>query len=236
MVAVTGERILIVEDDERIGVSLSRALGGAGYDCVWVDSGRSALVAVASDPPQLVLLDLGLPDLDGLEVCRRLHESQPNLDVIMLTASDDELDIVTGLDAGAVDYITKPFKLAELLARIRAQLRRGVHPRLGDRVDLGTLVIDVQARRVFLAGSEVDMRAKEFDLLARLAAEPGHTITRETLMADVWDEHWYGSTKTLDFHIAAVRQKLDAADTPSWITTVRGVGFRFNRPSPGGTR
>ena len=229
---VTGERILVVEDDERIGISLTRALDGAGYLTVWVTTGDAAATAATADPPDLVLLDLGLPDLDGLEVCRRLHASQPGLDVIMLTARDDELDIVTGLDAGAVDYITKPFKLAELLARIRAQRRRVDHSQPRDRVDLGDLVIDVQAHRVFLDGSEIELRAKEFDLLARLAVDSGHTITRETLMADVWDEHWFGSTKTLDFHIAALRRKLDpdADATTSWITTVRGVGFRLEEP------
>ena len=232
MAVVTGERILVVEDDERIGISLTRALDGAGYLTVWVTTGDAAATAATADPPDLVLLDLGLPDLDGLEVCRRLHASQPGLDVIMLTARDDELDIVTGLDAGAVDYITKPFKLAELLARIRAQLRRVDHSQPRDRIDLGDLVIDVQAHRVFLDGSEIELRAKEFDLLARLAVDSGHTITRETLMADVWDEHWFGSTKTLDFHIAALRRKLDpdADPTTSWITTVRGVGFRLEQP------
>ena len=230
---VTGERILVVEDDERIGISLTRALEGAGYVTVWVTTGEAAVSAAAAETPELVLLDLGLPDLDGLEVCRQLHTTRPDLDVIMLTARDDELDIVTGLDAGAVDYITKPFKLAELLARIRAQLRRVDHPQPRDRIDLGDLVIDVQAHRVLLHGGEIELRAKEFDLLARLASDPGHTITREALMADVWDEHWFGSTKTLDFHIAALRRKLDTDTGSSRITTVRGVGFRLEGPHRG---
>lgn len=230
---VTGEQLLVVEDDERIGISLTRALDGAGYVTVWVTTGEAALTAAATEPPDLVLLDLGLPDLDGLDVCRRLHTTRPDLDVIMLTARDDELDIVTGLDAGAVDYITKPFKLAELLARVRAQLRRVDHPQSRDRIDLGDLVIDVQAHRVFLGGAEVGLRAKEFELLARLATDAGLTIPRETLMADVWDEHWFGSTKTLDFHIAALRRKLDEDPGPSRITTVRGVGFRLENPRTG---
>ncbi len=229
---VTGERILVVEDDERIGISLTRALDGAGYVTVWVTTGDAAVTHATAEPPDLVLLDLGLPDLDGLDVCRQLQASRPDLDVIMLTARDDELDIVTGLDAGAVDYITKPFKLAELLARIRAQLRRVDHPQPRDRIDLGGLVIDVRAHRIFLDGGEVELRAKEFDLLTRLATDTGRTITRETLMADVWDEHWFGSTKTLDFHIAALRRKLDDDSGPSRITTVRGVGFRLEHPRP----
>lgn len=230
---MTGERILVVEDDERIGISLTRALDGAGYATIWVTTGEAALTAAGAEPPDLVLLDLGLPDVDGLEVCRQLHTARLDVDVIMLTARDDELDIVTGLDAGAVDYITKPFKLAELLARIRAQLRRVEHPRTRDRVDLGDLVIDVQAHRVFLDGAEIELRAKEFDLLARLAGDVGNTLTRETLMSDVWDEHWFGSTKTLDFHIAALRRKLDNDSGPSRITTVRGVGFRLEHVRPG---
>ena len=158
-----------------------------------------------------MLLDLGLPDMDGLDVCRRLRELDDNTAIVMLTARDEELDIVVGLDAGAVDYVTKPFRLAELLARIRAQLRRtATAPRHGS--DAGPIVVDQAARRVWLAGTELDLRAKEFDLLARLVADAGNVVTRETLMADVWDEHWFGSTKTLDFHIAALRRKIDAPE------------------------
>ena len=230
---MTGERILVVEDDDRIGISLTRALDGAGYAATRVATGAEALQAATAALPDLVLLDLGLPDLDGLDVCRQLHSARPALDVIMLTARDDELDIVTGLDAGAVDYITKPFKLAELLARIRAQLRRVEHPRTRERIDLGDVVIDIGARRVLVGGNELELRAKEFDLLARLAVDTGHTLTRETLMAEVWDEHWFGSTKTLDFHIAALRRKLDTDTAPSRITTIRGVGFRLEHHSTG---
>ena len=224
---VSAELILVVEDDERIGISLSRALEGAGYRTVWVTTGASALTEAATEQPQIILLDLGLPDVDGLEVCRQLNRNHPDIDVIMLSARDDELDIVTGLDTGAVDYITKPFKLAELLARLRAQLRRSDHASTSERIVVGDLVLDVYARRVFIDGSEVALRAKEFDLLTRLAGDAGHTVTRDQLMTDVWDEHWFGSTKTLDFHIAALRRKLDRPDAASRITTVRGVGFRF---------
>ena len=228
--AMTGDLVLIVEDDERIGVSLSRALEANGYNCAWATTGAQALEILSNHSPQLALLDIGLPDLDGLEVCRRAHDIQPNLDIIMLTARDDELDIVAGLDAGAVDYITKPFKLAELLARIRAQLRRTDSP-AGGHIETGELTVDTRTRRVFLANIEVQLRAKEFDLLARLALDSGNTLTRHTLMADVWDEHWFGSTKTLDFHVAALRQKLDTGYPTSWISTIRGVGFRFDSPA-----
>jgi DNA-binding response OmpR family regulator len=222
---VPGERILIVEDDERIGSTLLRALLGNGYEAVWERVGLSALDAAAGERPDLVLLDLGLPDVDGLEVCRRLHLRDPTVDIIMLTARDEELDVVVGLDAGAIDYITKPFKLAELMARIRAQLRR-TEPRTV-RSTVGDLVIDAAARRAWLAGDELELRAKEFDLLARLAADAGHVVTREVLMADVWDEHWFGSTKTLDFHIAALRRKVDVPGAESRIATLRGVGYRY---------
>ena len=223
---MVGERILIVEDDERIGASLLRALSGSGYQARWEQSGQSALAAVAADRPDLVLLDLGLPDADGLDVCREIHRGDSTIDVVMLTARDEELDVVVGLDAGAVDYVSKPFKLAELLARVRAQLRRA-EPRTRSRTTAGDLVIDANARRAWLAGDELVLRAKEFDLLARLVADAGNAVSRETLMADVWDEHWFGSTKTLDFHIAALRRKLDPDETRSRISTLRGVGYRF---------
>ncbi|MEY2444840.1 MAG: hypothetical protein QOE00_1420 [Ilumatobacteraceae bacterium] len=223
--SVPGERILIVEDDERIGSTLLRALVGNGYEATWERMGASALDAAGRDRPDLVLLDLGLPDIDGLDVCRRLHLGDPTIDIIMLTARDEELDVVVGLDAGAIDYITKPFKLAELLARIRAQLRR-TEPR-AVRSTAGDLVIDPGARRAWLADRELELRAKEFDLLARLVADAGNAVTREVLMADVWDEHWFGSTKTLDFHIAALRRKIDEPGAASRIATLRGVGYRY---------
>ncbi len=224
--SVPNERILIVEDDERIGSTLLRALVRNAYDVAWEKTGLGAISNATTSRPDLVLLDLGLPDIDGLDVCRRLHEVDATIDIIMLTARDEELDIVVGLDAGAVDYITKPFKLAELTARIRAQLRRA-EPRAGAQATAGDLVIDNAARRVWLAGDELPLRAKEFDLLSRLVADAGNAVTRETLMADVWDEHWFGSTKTLDFHIAALRRKIDNPDTDSRITTLRGIGYRY---------
>lgn len=223
---MAAHRLLIVEDDERIGSTMLRALSSSGYDVRWVPTGGEAIEEVSAHRPELVLLDLGLPDLDGLEVCRRIHAVDPLVDVVMVTARDEELDVVVGLDAGAVDYVTKPFRLAELLARIRAQLRRVEAPPLADPT-LGDLEIDVEARRVRLRGEEVSLRAKEFDLLARLVADAGSVVTRETLMDDVWDEQWFGSTKTLDFHIAALRRKLDDPDGPSRITTLRGVGYRY---------
>jgi len=229
LIGMPGERILIIEDDQRIGSSLLRALAGNGYDACWEQTGQGGIDSVAGQRPDMVLLDLGLPDIDGLSVCREIHSVAPTVDVLMLTARDEELDVVVGLDAGAIDYVTKPFKLAELLARIRAQLRRA-EPHPLSRSTVGDLVIDIDARRVWLAGHEIGLRAKEFDLLSRLVADAGTALSRETLMSDVWDEHWFGSTKTLDFHIAALRRKLDRPDEPSRITTLRGVGYRFELP------
>jgi DNA-binding response OmpR family regulator len=226
---MSGERILIVEDDERIGSTLVRALQGNEYDAVWARTGRKAVDAVSSARPDLVILDLGLPDIDGLDVCRQIHELDPSIEIVMLTARDEELDIVIGLDAGAIDYVTKPFKLAELLARIRAQFRRNDSQPLS-RTTFGDLTVDVRARRVWIAGTEVALRAKEFDLLVRLLADVGNAVTRETLMGDVWDEHWFGSTKTLDFHISALRRKIDAPANASRVTTLRGIGYRYELP------
>jgi DNA-binding response OmpR family regulator len=228
---VTRTRILLVEDDVGISAGLTRALHAEGYDVVATASGKEAIdvVATSSEPPDLVLLDLGLPDLDGLAVCTAMLELRPLLPVVALTARTEEVDVVVGLDAGAVDYVTKPFRLAELLARLRAQLRR---PALrAERMELGPLTIDVAARRAWLQGEEVDLRPKEFDLLAALADRPGHVLTRDDLMTQVWDEHWYGSTKTLDVHVASLRRKLgDDGHGPITITTLRGVGYRLEQP------
>jgi DNA-binding response OmpR family regulator len=218
--------LLIVEDDPAIGSSLDRALTNAGYACTLVTSieaTRSVEVA-----PDLALLDLGLPDGDGLDLARELLTRWPDLPVIMLTARAEEMDVVIGLDAGAVDYITKPFRLAELLARVRAQLRRPVErPDLGTVAD-GDLSVDVPSRRVTLAGRTIELRPKEFDLLVELMSNKGIVVTREDLMLRVWDEHWFGSTKTLDVHMAALRRRLgEEPGEPSRITSIRGVGYRW---------
>jgi DNA-binding response OmpR family regulator len=175
-----------------------------------------------------VLLDLGLPDADGIEICQRLVAARPACPVVVLTARAAELDLVVGLDAGAVDYITKPFRLAELLARVRAHLRRPAVPERLLRI--GDLSIDVPARRAWRDGDELDLRAKEFDLLATLAGSAGQVVTRDDLMREVWDQNWFGSTKTLDVHMAALRRKLgNARSGPGSITTLRGVGYRLER-------
>ncbi|GAA4214328.1 response regulator transcription factor [Actinocatenispora rupis] len=228
-------RLLVVEDDATIGGLLEPGLRAHGHEVRWVRSGQDALSAAASAEFDLVLLDLGLPDLDGVEVCRRLRAAQPGSVLVILTARREEMDVVVGLEAGADDYLTKPFRFAELLARIRAHLRRGAPaPSQEPALRVGELVVDTAARRVTLAGTEVMLRAKEFDLLARLAEEPGVAVSRERLMSDVWDENWFGSTKTLDVHMAAVRRRLSDAEhergdgtTAPRITTLRGRGYRM---------
>jgi DNA-binding response OmpR family regulator len=225
-------RILLVEDDSTIGEVLASSLRSHGHSVTWARTGSAALTRMAESAVDLVLLDLGLPDLDGVEVCRRMRALQPGCVVIMLTARSTEMDVVVGLEAGADDYLVKPIRLAEFHARIRAHLRRsGGGPAAPAVRVVGDLVVDVPRRQVTISGREVYLRPKEFDLLARLVAEPGVAHSREQLMSDVWDEHWFGSTKTLDVHVAAVRRKIrdgtgSAARVPE-IVTVRGHGYRL---------
>lgn len=221
-----GPSILIVEDDDAIGDALTRVLVGQGHGVERLAHGTGA-VRAAEPPVALVILDLGLPDVDGLEVCRRLRASRPELAILILTARGQELDIVAGLDAGADNYLTKPFRLSELLARIRSQLRRGApvnEP--ADALRVGTLRIDRAARRAWLEDGELVLRPKEFDLLVLLATHPGIALTRSRIMDAVWETSWLGSTKTLDTHVLALRQKIGA----DAITTLRGVGYRFDMP------
>ena len=216
--------VLVVEDDEAIALGLVRVLEQQGFEVSHVAEGRRALPA-ATPSVGIVVLDLGLPDVDGITVCRDLRRARPDLAILILTARDRELDIVAGLDAGADDYMTKPFRLAELLARIRAHGRRLEQARPGPsgRIEVGAVTVEVDARRAWVDETELDLRPKEFDLLALLASRAGRVVTREQIMAEVWDTNWYGSTKTLDMHVSWLRQKLPE-DT---ISTLRGVGYRF---------
>jgi DNA-binding response OmpR family regulator len=233
------DRVLIVEDDAAIGAALRASLAGTGHEVVWVRTGADALSTLARGDHQLALLDLGLPDMDGLEVCRGMRAARPACVIVILTARDEEVDVVLGLDAGADDYLTKPVRLAELTARVRAHLRRRDAGKLPSAVRrIGELEIDEPGRRVRLGGEEVVLRAKEFDLLARLGSDAGTAVSREDLMADVWDENWFGSTKTLDVHLSAVRKKLASAAAARGvacpeIVTLRGRGFRLEDPARG---
>lgn len=222
-------RVLLCEDDPAISEPLTRALVREGYEVDVRADGREALEGAKLNP-DLVLLDLGLPYVDGLEVCRRIRADGLTCPVLMLTARTDEVDTVVGLDAGADDYVTKPFRLAELLARVRALGRRASAPSTAGETPEGDpdVSIDVEARRAFHKGEELQLTAKEFDLLRVLVREQGKVVSREDLMREVWDSAWYGSTKTLDMHVSVLRRKLgDDAQQPRYIVTVRGVGFRF---------
>jgi DNA-binding response OmpR family regulator len=198
----------------------------------------TAVERALGDGFSLVVLDLGLPDIDGLDVCRQLRDEGFAGGIIILTARDGELDRVVGLDVGADDYIAKPFALAELLARLRALLRRSAgalatpvaaaDAGAGAEASPHSLVVDADARRVFAGGREIALSTKEFDLLELLARDRGIVATRERLMDEVWDENWFGSTKTLDVTVARLRQKLDDAGADVRITTIRGVGFRLD--------
>jgi len=224
--------LLLVEDDDGIARALVAALESDGHRVTRVATGREALVAARET--DAVLLDLGLPDIDGVEVCRRLRrELGADLPILVLTARDAETDVVVGLDAGADDYVTKPFRLAELQARLRALLRRAaagrpVGPAGGDgELVAGDLRLEPSARRVWRGGEEVELTAKEFDLLALLMARAGTVVTREELAREVWDTRWLGGSKTIDVHVSSLRRKLgDDPSAPRYVTTLRGVGLR----------
>ncbi len=221
-------KLLVVEDDDSIAAPLVDGLRREGFDPVRVATGAAALGADTAD---LVLLDLGLPDMDGKDVCRELR-NRSNVPIIVVTARGDEIDRVVLLELGADDYIVKPFGFRELVARIRAVARRSGTPLGADRAELlqqlGPLTIDRRSRRVQVETIEVALTPKEFDLLSMLAEDPGAVRSREEIMDEVWDPHWWGPTKTLDVHIASLRKKLG---DPAWIVTIRGVGFRIAVPS-----
>lgn len=260
--------VLLVEDESSIAEPFAQALSRNGFEPILAASGEEALERERSERPDIVLLDLALPDVDGRDVCRRMREDS-QVPIIMVTARGTVTDRIVGLELGADDYIVKPFATGEAISRIKAVLRRsgrrdqdldaeaaaGIGATeggttgsagVGGGVAAGSaaaqsggggaagplrvrdLLADPASRRVTLAGRELQLTRKELDLLLRLMRDAGRVVTRETLMSEVWDENWFGSTKTLDVHIAALRRKLhDSPEQPSWIHTVRGVGFRF---------
>jgi DNA-binding response OmpR family regulator len=213
-----GQSVLVVEDDEGIATQLVRGLTRGGYQVDHVTTGAQAL---AHSPSDVVLLDLKLPDGDGVSICRALRD-RSGVAIIVVTAYGEEADRVNALDAGADDYIVKPFGLAELQARMRAVLRR-VKPG-GELIRHGPLTIDLRTRRVSVHGEVVALTPKEFDILEVLALDPGRTVARQEVLESAWDSHWYGPTKVLDVHVAALRRKLGV---PGLIETVYGHGFRL---------
>ncbi|GAB2639198.1 response regulator transcription factor [Gordonia jinhuaensis] len=220
--------VLLAEDDAAIAEPLARALTREGYGCEIVSTGTAAYERALDNRFELLVLDLGLPEMDGLEVCRRVRAVRPGLSVLMLTARTDEVDFVVGLDAGADDYVGKPFRLAELLARVRALLRR--RQPTDEVLEADGLSLDPAARRVLVEGSEVTLANREFELLRYLMERPGQVVSREEILTEVWGSADLRSSKTLDMHISWLRRKIgdDQMSTRRRIVTVRGVGFRFD--------
>ena len=238
-------RVLLVEDDDGIALPLEAGLAHHGYEVTRVSRGADVHAALPAD---IVLLDLGLPDMDGLDVCRSLRQVDDKLPIIVISARGSEIDRVVGLELGADDYLAKPFGMRELIARIRAVMRRAepasTVPVETDAVGaaddgdsgtaytrvraVGALTIDLRTHRVTLDGLELSLTTKEFGVLAMLSADPGAVVTRSDLIEQVWDEHWYGPTKTLDVHVAQLRKKLG---NPAWIENVRSIGYRLVDPA-----
>ncbi|PAP80291.1 DNA-binding response regulator [Rubrivirga sp. SAORIC476] len=230
--------ILVVEDDDDLRQTLARRLSEAGYEVAMAATGPDALAAVAESVPDLVVLDVMLPGLDGIEVCRRLRADHPLLYILMLTARADELDRVVGLEVGADDYVTKPFSLQEVVARIRSALRRvrtvreqmAAAPSADDEAPIvaGGLTVDPVRREVSLDGEEVHLTVREFDLLLFLARHPDRPFTRSQLLQQIWDISYEGYDRTIDSHVQRLRAKIEAdAGNPTFIRTVWGVGYKF---------
>ncbi|MBI4307332.1 MAG: response regulator transcription factor [Chloroflexi bacterium] len=228
-------KVLLVDDDDLLRASLRYQLEREGYHVMVAATGAEALEKARLDLPDMVLLDIGLPDMDGREVCRTLQAGAP-LSVIFLTARGSELDRVVGLRLGADDYVVKPFSTVELLARIETVLRRsrsGAWPDAPLRIEAGDVVVDGAAHRVTVRGRAVEMAPKEFDLLRLLAAHPGRALKREFLLDAVWGQDFFGETKTLDVHIRRLREKVESdPERPQRIVTVRGVGYMFVPANP----
>jgi DNA-binding response OmpR family regulator len=216
-------RLLLAEDDADIAEPMMRALRRDGYEIEWVATGSAALEALSTSHVDVLVLDLGLPDTDGLDLCRRIRRIDARLPIVMVTARADELDVVVGFDAGADDYVGKPFSMAELRARVRGRLRLAPL----DVIQVQDVRVDRSARRAWRGLEELALTLKEFDLLVLLMREAGKVVGRDRIMAEVWDENWVGSTKTLDMHVSWLRRKL--GDDARYITTVRGVGLRFEQ-------
>ena len=226
-------RILVVEDEDSISQPFAEALRRAGFEPVVTRTAAGALELAEMTEPDLVMLDLALPDGDGRDVCRELRR-RSDVPIVMLTARGTEMDKIVGLELGADDYVVKPFSAREVISRIRAVMRRSTGSEgatAAEPIQVGELELDRAARIARLCGEELDLSRKEFDLLAELMRHAGHVVKREDLMSKVWDVNWFGSTKTLDVHIGWLRRKLgDDPNRPTYIETVRGVGFRFAVP------
>jgi two-component system, OmpR family, response regulator RegX3 len=222
--------ILLVEDDPSVAASVIDGLESEGFHVTHVSTGAAAIAAAQTGEAEIILLDLGLPDMDGQQVCRTIR-SESATPIIILSARSEEVDRVLALEFGADDYLVKPFGMRELVARIRAVTRRANHTEKdasNAAQEIGPLKIDRRSQRVYVSDVEISLTPKEFDLLDYLASDPGAVYRRNDIMREVWDTDWYQTTKTVDAHIASLRKKLDHQD---WIEAVRGVGFRLAIPS-----
>ena len=228
-------KILVIEDDRTLREALRYNLVAEGYEVLVADDGGVGLISARQDGPDVIVLDLMLPSLSGLEICKAIRRDGSIVPIIMLTARDSELDRVGGLESGADDYVTKPFSMRELLARVGAQIRRmdmlkSVSQSTADQIiDLGNLVINRGYRGVTLDGKQLELRPREFDLLAHLAANPGRVYTRDQLLQDVWGFEYSGDTRTVDVHVRWLRLKIEKDPSkPTLLGTVRGVGYRIS--------
>ena len=223
--------VLIVEDDPRIRAALLRSLTRLGHEVRIVETGLAGLQEAVDDPPDVVVLDLGLPDIEGRQLLAMLR-AVSQVPVIVATARDDETEMISTLDAGADDYIVKPYSAAQLEARMRAVLRRSVSETEDPAIVVGTLTVDPAGRIASLDGRDLELTRREFDLLAYLAARAGRVVSKRRLMADVWGQPYGGADKTLDVHVSWLRRKLgESAADPGFITTVRGVGVKLSDPT-----
>jgi DNA-binding response OmpR family regulator len=232
---MSGERILIVEDERAVARGLEYGLTSEGYDVSWTSTGRQALQLARSQDPHLIVLDIRLPDVSGFDVCRQLRAEGSRVPILMLTARDEEVDRVLGLELGADDYVVKPYSLRELISRIRALLRRTYGdlalPPKEERIAFGDIVVDLERLLVYRAGQLVDLTPTEFRLLRYLVTHPERPFSREALIEAVWGyDTLVGSERTVDVHIRHLREKLEVEPAdPRWLVTVRGVGYKFER-------
>jgi two-component system response regulator RegX3 len=224
---VKGSTVLVVEDEEAIASLVRAYLERDGYRVTWAHTGAEALAALEREPAQLIVLDIGLPDIDGFDLCRQLR-LRGSVPIIMLTARDEEADRVAGLEVGADDYISKPFSPRELVARIKAVLRRSTPPVQVDTLALGDVVVDRSAREVTVGGEQVELRTREFDLLSYLLENRGIVVSRDQLLDRVWGLDYPGGTRTVDVHVAQLRSKLGR---PELIRTIRGIGYKAVQPT-----
>lgn len=227
---MAGEKILVIDDEMNIVELLKYNLVAGGYKVSYALNGKDGLRLAVENKPDLILLDIMLPEMDGFDVCKEMKKSRDtsNIPIIMLTAKGDEFDKILGLELGADDYITKPFSVRELMARIKVVLRRNVKEEISDLISIGDLTIYMDKHEVIKAGEKLDLTLKEFELLKLLITNKGRVLTRDFLLDNIWGYEYYGETRTVDVHVRHLRQKIEDNDSsPVYIETVRGIGYKF---------